>query len=169
MLYIILFLHQTTTPCCRLSLSLSCISSFSYIKPQLYELRFTANVRCISSFSYIKPQPACRATGGACVVYHPFPTSNHNPRSDFKERASVVYHPFPTSNHNRHTRCRWRHGVVYHPFPTSNHNAQSLVMRSIMLYIILFLHQTTTIIRKVAKLLGLYIILFLHQTTTLRQ
>ena len=35
--------------------------------------------------------------------------------------------------------------VVYHPFPTSNHNCQSAGHRTMKLYIILFLHQTTTV------------------------
>ena len=34
LLYCILFLHQTTTPLCKLSTSISCIASSFYIKPQ---------------------------------------------------------------------------------------------------------------------------------------
>ena len=76
-LYIFLFLHQTATVVRYQPLSVSCISSYSYIKPQLsfLELAFfelyiflflhqTATTRiphsericCISSYSYIKPQ-----------------------------------------------------------------------------------------------------------------
>ena len=57
---------------------LSCISSFSYIKPQRDVVAYCIEKGCISSFSYIKPQ--------LCACYHLF--------------LYVVYHPFPTSNHN---------------------------------------------------------------------
>ena len=78
----------------------------------------------------------------------------------------VVYHPFPTSNHNLYL-CRLEiHIVVYHPFPTSNHNAFFGFRFDNWLYIILFLHQTTTTTYRLCRCLQLYIILFLHQTTT---
>ena len=56
MLYIVLFLHQTTTgkyPACSLE-------------------------SCISYYSYIKPQPNTRETFLLLVVYRTIPTSNHN-------------------------------------------------------------------------------------------
>ena len=123
LLYIILFLHQTTTFVIYTLLYICCISYYSYIKPQLRETN-AANARCcISYYSYIKPQPV-RARG-------------KQPR------------------------------VVYHTIPTSNHNKRMLGMKLLLLYIILFLHQTTTLTE--FGLVGdvLYIILFLHQTTTL--
>ena len=122
MLYIILFLHQTTTVS-KISKSVnSCISSFSYIKPQLGQL---------------------------CDM-----------------RLRVVYHPFPTSNHNWVCLAVKLGIVVYHPFPTSNHNCGDWQIKSWLLYIILFLHQTTTLDRPHGLRSSLYIILFLHQTTT---
>ena len=100
MLYIILFLHQTTTSS-QYNLSTNgCISSCSYIKPQLdRDLRHGA-CRCISSCSYIKPQ-----------------------LFSVDEKTGMV---------------------VYHPVPTSNHNGSSMDAIAEPLYIILFLHQTTT-------------------------
>ena len=98
-LYIFLFLHQTATVVRYQPLSVSCISSYSYIKPQLsfLELAFfelyiflflhqTATTRiphsericCISSYSYIKPQLAARTLKIALVVYLLIPTSNRN-------------------------------------------------------------------------------------------
>ena len=56
--------------------------------------------------------------------------------------------------------------VVYRTIPTSNHNfllADSLI---ILLYIVLFLHQTTTQLSIIRIYRRLYIVLFLHQTTT---
>ena len=101
LLYIILFLHQTTTLIGSDQKKRGCISSFSYIKPQPSESINESGSCCISSFSYIKPQPD--------------------------------------------TRKMHYYNVVYHPFPTSNHNLQANHTLSVLLYIILFLHQTTTL------------------------
>ena len=78
LLYIVRFLHQTTTIHC-LNAELS---------------------SCISSVSYIKPQPLCFVSGIRQVVYRPFPTSNHNYDACQYNQLTVVYRPFPTSNHN---------------------------------------------------------------------
>ena len=80
MLYIVRFLHQTTTDCDQQLAADGCISSVSYIKPQL------------------------------------LPSVNRC--------CDVVYRPFPTSNHN--FVCEWHYNIV--------------------LYIVRFLHQTTTFI-----------------------
>ena len=79
---------------------------------------------------------------------------------------SVVYRPFPTSNHNYwQFRLLYRQ-VVYRPFPTSNHNVQPLMCRMMLLYIVRFLHQTTTRTCIWTDNDMLYIVRFLHQTTT---
>ena len=100
LLFIILFLHQTTT---------FGQGSFRYIC-------------CLSSCSYIKPQQGRRNVWQRNVVYHLVPTSNHN-------------------------------------LANSNHFIK-------MLFIILFLHQTTTSRILFFGVRRLFIILFLHQTTT---
>ena len=99
-LYIILFLHQTTTQ----------VQSFSNLD------------RCISYYSYIKPQ--------LLVTLERYPV--------------VVYHTIPTSNHNSIGRLVMSLYVVYHTIPTSNHNCRQSLPPCLLLYIILFLHQTTT-------------------------
>ena len=122
LLYIVLFLHQTTTGgylCGTLS---GCISYYSYIKPQLGALPERVKLRCISYYSYIKPQPE------RCDVQY----------------VSVVYRTIPTSNHNRGLSLRY----------------------PVRLYIVLFLHQTTTWGPAGTGKTTLYIVLFLHQTTT---
>ncbi len=167
--------------------NLNCISSFSYIKPQRTKSSKFSAIHCISSFSYIKPQLYGTESGLHLIVYHPFPTSNHNLVHIFVFAHLIVYHPFPTSNHNFTTPTSpvmllyiilflhqtttvttlatlvvdcissfsyikpqpslpasdslW---IVYHPFPTSNHNYAKLQAAEGELYIILFLHQTTT-------------------------
>ena len=100
-LYIVLFLHQTTTKTKTALNLLSCISYYSYIKPQ-----------------------------------HVLP---------FLTFSSVVYRTIPTSNHN-----------IGCALPYSG-----------KLYIVLFLHQTTTPKPWGMDFPQLYIVLFLHQTTTL--
>ena len=99
---------------------------------------------CLSSCSYIKPQLRWWTLAVLLVVYHLVPTSNHNTRQPHTAIAVVVYHLVPTSNHNR----------IF------------LNLISIMLFIILFLHQTTTGELSFPSVFRLFIILFLHQTTT---
>ena len=82
----------------------------------------TKKSSCLSSCSYIKPQLAIKCTRSAKVVYHLVPTSNHNLNHSTIIGGEVVYHLVPTSNHN-YLVARW--AVT-------------------LLFIILFLHQTTT-------------------------
>ena len=56
----------------------------------------------------------------------------------------VVYRTIPTSNHNLTGILVYIAPVVYRTIPTSNHNysiSENLISQ---LYIVLFLHQTTT-------------------------
>ena len=99
-LYIVRFLHQTTTGTRCRAMRWSCISSVSYIKPQLFL--------------------CCQC------------------------RLEVVYRPFPTSNHNGASKRNDPTKVVYRPFPTSNHNMPPCLFYIFQLYIVRFLHQTTT-------------------------
>ena len=71
--------------------------------------------------SYIKPQPAS-SIEYTRIVYSTIPTSNHNPLLPDGHSLSVVYRTIPTSNHN-------------------SFNFEKYVFT---LYIVLFLHQTTT-------------------------
>ena len=99
-LYIVLFLHQTTTIACFGPLSLSCISYYSYIKPQL-PMNSAAFIQgCISYYSYIKPQLLRDVMPSLSVVYRTIPTSNHNYSLVSSFHRAVVYRTIPTSNHN---------------------------------------------------------------------
>ena len=121
-LYIFIFLHQTTT-CCLTSLSmLRCISLYSYIKPQLMFLFCFALIRCISLYSYIKPQLMFLFCFALIVVYLYIPTSNHNFPVIAACIAQVVYLYIPTSNHNFVLVLPCKLSVVYLYIPTSNHN-----------------------------------------------
>ena len=145
MLYIVRFLHQTTTISSTVRTLYRCISSVSYIKPQptlasrfftssLYIVRFLHQTTtcscasllddgCISSVSYIKPQPFSEIMiRSLCCI------------------SSVSYIK------PQHPVDRTRRGlVVYRPFPTSNHNRRLLDLLGYGLYIVRFLHQTTTL------------------------
>ena len=99
-LYIVRFLHQTTTRKSLRRECRGCISSVSYIKPQLQCYVHSQLWCCISSVSYIKPQPKMLKLTMRMVVYRPFPTSNHNLPKLIEKQVDVVYRPFPTSNHN---------------------------------------------------------------------
>ena len=94
--------------------------------------------------SYIKPQQYRSSTKRGAVVYHTIPTSNHNSRAFAPSCCEVVYRTIPTSNHNcRRCRPLCLH-VVYRTIPTSNHNCRQSRPHCFQLYIVLFLHQTTT-------------------------
>ena len=151
MLYIILFLHQTTTSRPWTLAPRRCISSFSYIKPQLGD--FSGDFWFVVYHPFPTSNHNIAGTIGWVhnVVYHPFPTSNHNVEPVIVSTTFVVYHPFPTSNHNRLVLHLLLHLVVYHPFPTSNHNLGLVHNHLLRLYIILFLHQTTTSLPPVVK------------------
>ena len=144
LLYIVRFLHQTTTKGFPASAVDGCISSVSYIKPQHVLDVTLRNHRCISSVSYIKPQPYffCLQASISCIssvsYIKPQHVDNHS------APVSVVYRPFPTSNHNLPLVFLQFSIVVYRPFPTSNHNWHRVLSNAKVLYIVRFLHQTTT-------------------------
>ena len=143
-LFIILFLHQTTTLLSLGYIPKCCLSSCSYIKPQQKLHDYLDLHSCLSSCSYIKPQLYTSLSFPSAVVYHLVPTSNHNTALVNLTRRQVVYHLVPTSNHNLEGLSSGWRLVVYHLVPTSNHNHESVVIRFRGLFIILFLHQTTT-------------------------
>ena len=77
-----------------------------------------------------------------------------------------MLHPLSTSNHNTTFVMLTQILVVLHPLSTSNHNSCDAHVQHVLLYCILFLHQTTTITTRFLLRRPLYCILFLHQTTT---
>ena len=121
-LFINLFLHQTTTDSLIINSRLSCLSIFSYIKPQL---------EIVGRFD----QP-------------------------------VVYQSFPTSNHNSSTSTPI-HGMLFiNLFLHQTTTIERMIASDRTLFINLFLHQTTTLVSSKHLLTALFINLFLHQTTT---
>ena len=99
-LYILIFLHQTATICCKGTQYLGCISLYSYIKPQLSHPRLLL----------------------LTVVYPYIPTSNRNSATNLNKSALVVYPYIPTSNRNDIPVDNHKERVVYPYIPTSNRN-----------------------------------------------
>ena len=122
-LYIVLFLHQTTTSFGQFISGTCCISYYSYIKPQPGLNPMLSNVCCISYYSYIKPQHEVHGQLNGWVVYRTIPTSNHNLYDTFQSYPIVVYRTIPTSNHNIYYGYNEEIEVVYRTIPTSNHNS----------------------------------------------
>ena len=73
-LYIVLFLHQTTTVYNCDPYADCCISYYSYIKPQQYFNLLFIIFCCISYYSYIKPQPSCAGLHfvSGCISYYSY-------------------------------------------------------------------------------------------------
>ena len=187
-LFIILFLHQTTTKSGNGKLSFSCLSSCSYIKPQHLMIIYIVRIVVYHLVPTSNHNLDAVQVAEACVVYHLVPTSNHNSREIDILCRPVVYHLVPTSNHNGVDNMNRKYIVVYHLVPTSNHNHSFLyIERNIVVYHLVptsnhncvSFHADSTLVVyhlvptsnhnfKQDSLLNrlLFIILFLHQTTT---
>ena len=81
-------------------------------------------------------------------------------------RLAVVSYSISTSNHNIALITRFVCCVVSYSISTSNHNFRVVRTNFEWLYLIPFLHQTTTINGCFSSATWLYLIPFLHQTTT---
>ena len=121
---------------------------------------------CISYYSYIKPQPQAIRNKPVLVVYRTIPTSNHNSSWLCVTLAEVVYRTIPTSNHNFRGYLNLVEQLYIVLFLHQTTTWDWMSSSDDKLYIVLFLHQTTTIILMSLPSQRLYIVLFLHQTTT---
>ena len=101
------------------------------------------------------------------VVSYSISTSNHNHMMIKALCARVVSYSISTSNHNYNDVRADVAQVVSYSISTSNHNRVCIILFEWMLYLIPFLHQTTTCQKKKPIINKLYLIPFLHQTTTL--
>ena len=143
-LYIVLFLHQTTTLFQRGLGRLRCISYYSYIKPQRIFRSYTVRFCCISYYSYIKPQlidyPSCVTE--CCISYYSYIKPQHSMSHPSSQMSCISYYSYikpqlrivcltiwvgcisyysyikPQQGDVR----LWLYGVVYRTIPTSNHN-----------------------------------------------
>ena len=122
-----------------------CISYYSYIKPQLQDKMLTSQRVVYRTIPTSNHNSALSLLMYAAVVYRTIPTSNHNFGGISFKECPVVYRTIPTSNHNSSLIHPKNSGVVYRTIPTSNHNCACAALRMSGLYIVLFLHQTTTV------------------------
>ena len=143
-LFLILFLHQTTTlgrcSCSRTGCSLFCF----YIKPQL--LSGIVIFRSVVPYSVSTSNHNLRCYGlwAWIVVPYSVSTSNHNLSLCFSCLYSVVPYSVSTSNHNYSKEGEYETEVVPYSVSTSNHNFSVRCGNRARLFLILFLHQTTT-------------------------
>ena len=143
-LYLIEFLHQTTTlyntktkyeSCILLNFYIKpqpappwpvsihcCILLNFYIKPQLSEKPSWKLVSCILLNFYIKPQRILNNLSILCVVSYWISTSNHNLIFSTGNGHSVVSYWISTSNHNLQATGYSQLWVVSYWISTSNHN-----------------------------------------------
>ena len=121
-LYLIPFLHQTTTPQLMLMLGICCILFHFYIKPQHGVGIPQRCPSCILFHFYIKPQLTSAPYAPMFVVSYSISTSNHN-STDRTNRANlVVSYSISTSNHNSYPFLKVNPWVVSYSISTSNHN-----------------------------------------------
>ena len=99
-LYIFIFLHQTTTRIDNLKSGLSLYIFIFLHQTTTVDSHGSIASSCISLYSYIKPQPQNKRNTYTCVVYLYIPTSNHNCGLTRIVYHLVVYLYIPTSNHN---------------------------------------------------------------------
>ena len=77
-LYIFLFLHQTATQCSAREGRFTLYIFLFLHQTATSHVFFNPDVSCISSYSYIKPQLKCSPVSVLLVVYLLIPTSNRN-------------------------------------------------------------------------------------------
>ena len=121
-LYLIPFLHQTTTIEVFLLLTLGCILFHFYIKPQhYYDIQTFLKVVSYSISTSNHNFPICMDLNRVVVSYS-ISTSNHNLKDVQEVRRRVVSYSISTSNHNILRRNNVLKEVVSYSISTSNHN-----------------------------------------------
>ena len=121
---------------------------------------------CLSVYSYIKPQRRRIKTNtcARCLSVYSYIKPQHF--GYVGAAAQGVYLSIPTSNHNFLLQLALDFLVFICLFlhQTTTESARFLIIKEV--FICLFLHQTTTVIVMHAVSKKVFICLFLHQTTT---
>ena len=158
-LYLIEFLHQTTTWRSRSGISLV-LYLIEFLHQTTTIAIAPASVHgCILLNFYIKPQRPPRNRQKNDVVSYWISTSNHNWKSSMVSSLLVVSYWISTSNHNNTTWPATTASVVSYWISTSNHNKVSRIRPFDWLYLIEFLHQTTTAGVAICSISVLYAVL----------
>ena len=149
------------------------LTCFSNVSPGVFEP--LANIHLCqkeSTFSNISHQrtghtPSVLSGLAYCTPSNTFvSTSNHNGASGRCLRPLVVSYSVSTSNHNGSGTLTIDEELYLILFLHQTTTFPSFGTRVTRLYLILFLHQTTTVCKLFSQFRTLYLILFLHQTTT---
>ena len=133
-----------------------CFLSRIYIKPQRIYMGLIGSASCFLSRIYIKPQRVAVGQIKIIVVSYLVSTSNHN--RCFLSRIYIK----PQRGGLRYNRA----GVVSYLVSTSNHNSIEVYIGTKKLFLISYLHQTTTCPARLIVCCKLFLISYLHQTTT---
>ncbi len=115
-----------------------------YIKPQQAFEPYTFRRSCFLFDFYIKPQPVLGVRFTFAVVSYSISTSNHNKKKALPLQQKVVSYSISTSNHNTDAMSGQPLTVVSYSISTSNHNISQRMSELDLLFLIRFLHQTTT-------------------------
>ena len=146
-LYLIPFLHQTTTKALNATREFGCILFHFYIKPQHWRKDMLQGIVVSYSISTSNHNVFLPNLSHGFVVSYSISTSNHNIWEQMFLRGAVVSYSISTSNHNIQALKLHRVQVVSYSISTSNHNCHTTNLFLFSLYLIPFLHQTTTAIR----------------------
>ena len=143
-LYLIPFLHQTTTRSDGISNTLTL-----YLIPFLHQTTTLIQTRKFQPWLYLIPFLHQTTTSCAigfcfhcCILFHFYIKPQR--RHEATQYVPVVSYSISTSNHNLGLHILHAIPVVSYSISTSNHNYSQPAMRKYMLYLIPFLHQTTT-------------------------
>ena len=122
-----------------------CILFYFYIKPQLSFLHLCKSVSCILFYFYIKPQLIKRywVSNGSCILFYFYIKPQRTSRDAEFATGCILFYFYIKPQ--LQAVNNWHSGVVYYSISTSNHNKSIKGVTIYMLYIILFLHQTTTV------------------------
>ena len=144
-LYLILFLYQTTTALGRPRWHFCCILFCSYIKPQPFVGINLFNKSCILFCSYIKPQPCptVARSRGCCILFCSYIKPQLFNERQRRNNGCILFCSYIKPQRTRCHLCD--RIVVSYSVPISNHNLLYYGGWRIMLYLILFLYQTTTV------------------------
>ena len=182
-----LFLHQTTTGRLLFIVEACCLWVFSYIKPQLCVVVTKKHIVVYGSFPTSNHNSLTRSPSHTVLFMglflHQTTTCCRTVLTLRRLFMGLFLHQTTTRQGLclALSRCLWVFSyikpqpeargtswrpVVYGSFPTSNHNARIAILNHLVLFMGLFLHQTTTGQGCTCYGRQLFMGLFLHQTTT---
>ena len=135
-LYLIPFLHQTTTcfPCCRTPLS--CILFHFYIKPQLGKDSLVCLDCCILFHFYIKPQH-CSATAegrDCCILFHFYIKPQHSVNPRITDDCCILFHFYIKPQQYSYQQEDTASCILFHFYIKPQHIIFAICLNSVVSY-----------------------------------